>query len=238
MELDPALEHRVAVHAALADSYRLRIVDELAVSDRAPSELRRQLGIESNLMAHHLSVLERAGLVERVVSAGDGRRRYLRLRPNGLAPVCEPTIRMAANEILFVCTANSARSQLAAALWNTVHDVPATSAGTVPAAKVHPEATRAGARVGLDLHGAVPRSIHEVTDLPELLITVCDRAHEELDLPAGPTVVLHWSIPDPAEDGSAAAFDAAVERLSTRVNALGPLVSPSRSRSRPKNPRP
>lgn len=234
-----SFSRRVAVHAALADEYRLRIVDELAVSDRAPSELRQVLGIESNLLAHHLGVLEQAGLVERVVSSGDRRRRYLRLQPDALAVVCEPAVRVAAHSVLFVCTANSARSQLAAALWNAAHEVMAGSAGTQPAEQVHPEAVRAGARCGLDLGGAVPRSIDAVAEVPDLLITVCDRAHEEL-VPRSPaTVVLHWSIPDPADPGAPAAFDATVERLRTRVNALTPLVSPaSRRRSRPKHVRP
>lgn len=229
---------RVAVHAALADEYRLRIVDELAVSDRAPSELCQQLGIESNLLAHHLGVLEQAGLVERVVSSGDRRRRYLRLCPDALAPVCEPTIRVAARSVLFVCTANSARSQLAAALWNATHDVLATSAGTEPADRVHPEAVRAGARVGLDLGDATPRSIEQVGAVPDLLITVCDRAYEDLVQRAPDTVVLHWSIPDPADAGGPAAFDAAVERITTRVRALSPLVSARRRPVRPKHSRP
>lgn len=232
------MSQRVAVHAALADENRLRIVDELAVSDRAPSELRQLLGVESNLLAHHLGVLETAGLIERVVSAGDRRRRYLRLRPDGLSVVCEPAVRVAAGSVLFVCTANSARSQLAAALWNAAHEVAATSAGTQPAQRVHPEAVRAAARFGLDLGDASPRSIDDVAEIPDLLITVCDRAHEELAPRSPATVVLHWSIPDPAEEGDPAAFDATVERLTTRVGALTPLVSGSRRRTRPKQLRP
>lgn len=233
-----SISRRVAVHAALADEYRLRIVDELAVSDRAPSELCQLLGIESNLLAHHLSVLEQAGLVERIVSSGDRRRRYLRLQPDALAIVCQPAIRVGAQSVLFVCTANSARSQLAAALWNAAHEVVATSAGTQPADRVHPEAVRAGARVGLDLANAMPRAIEQVGVIPDLLITVCDRAHEELAQRPPATVVLHWSIPDPAEAGVPAAFDATVERLATRVGALSPLVSASRRRSRPKHSHP
>lgn len=233
------ISRRVVVHAALADEYRLRIVDELAVSDRAPSELRQLLGIESNLLAHHLGVLEQAGLVERVVSGGDRRRRYLRLQPDALAVVCEPAVRVAAHNVLFVCTANSARSQLAAALWNAAHEVAAGSAGTQPVERVHPEAIRAAARIGLDLGQAVPRSIDDVAEVPDLLITVCDRAHEELAPRSPATVVLHWSIPDPAEQGAPAAFDVTVERIRTRVSALAPLVSPaSRRRSRPKHARP
>ena len=92
---------------------RLAIADELTESDRSPVELRRRLGLESNLLAHHLDVLERVGLIERKPSSGDGRRRYVRLvraSLDGLAPGHPARTGSA----LFVCTANSARSQLAA----------------------------------------------------------------------------------------------------------------------------
>ena len=65
---------RAARHAALGDPVRLAIVDELAASDRAPVELRRRLGLESNLLAHHLDVLEGVGLITRSRSSGGGRR--------------------------------------------------------------------------------------------------------------------------------------------------------------------
>jgi protein-tyrosine-phosphatase len=230
---------RVAVHAALADHHRLAIVDELSLSDRAPSELRRRLGIESNLLAHHLAVLERAGLVERVESAGDRRRKYVRLAPDVLAIAWEPAIRLAVDGVLFVCTGNSARSQLAAGLWNARHDVPAWSAGTQPAERVHPAAVKAAARAGLDLTAAAPRSIDDVRAVPDLVITVCDRAHEDLARQPLSRTVLHWSIPDPAEEGRASAFDVAVRRLSVRIDALGPLVTrPARPRrARPRGGR-
>lgn len=231
------LDRRVAVHAALADGYRLAIVDELAVSDRSPSDLLKRLGIESNLLAHHLGVLERAGLVERVTSAGDRRRRYLRLVPDGLALTCESARRLTADGVLFVCTANSARSQLAVALWNACHEVVATSAGTQPAPCVHPEAVRAGARAGLDLSRSAPRSLDDIARPPDLVVTVCDRAHEQLARRPAESVVLHWSIPDPAEDGHPAAFDLAIRCLSTRIGALAPLVTPRR-RPRPRRSRP
>jgi len=234
-----AIEWRVRVHGALADSYRLSIVDELVLSDRSPTEIRRRLGIESNLIAHHLAVLDRAGLVERVASAGDRRRKYLRLVPDALALAWEPAVRLTADGVLFVCTANSARSQLAAALWNAHHPIPASSAGTAPAAAVHPEAVKAGARAGLKLGRAVPRSLDEVTGLPDLIVTVCDRAHEELAQQPPSGLVLHWSIPDPAEDGRPTAFDLTIRCLSTRIGTLVPYVTrPSGRRARPRRSRP
>jgi protein-tyrosine-phosphatase len=217
---------RATVHAALGDSNRLAIVDALAVSDLAPSELRALVGLESNLLAHHLDVLADAGLVERSLSHGDRRRRYLRLRRDVLSSLVLPLpLPIPASNVVFICTANSARSQLAAALWNERHDVPATSAGTEPAAHVHPKARRAAARRGLDLGEAHPTGIDSLAIEPDLVVTVCDRAYEQLrrrPLPSRRT--LHWSIADPAERGTAAAFGAAAAELEQRIAELIPLV--------------
>ena len=117
MDRTATFEMRAARHAALGDPARLAIVDELSVSDRAPVELRRLLDMESNLLAHHLDVLERVGLIERSRSSGDGRRRYVHLLPGALEGLA-PGRPIPTGAALFVCSANSARSQLAAALWH------------------------------------------------------------------------------------------------------------------------
>lgn len=228
------LDRRAAAHAALADPHRLAVVDELATSDRSPSELGARLGIGSNLLAHHLGVLLEAGLVARLSSAGDGRRRYLRLVPDRLADIAEPVASLVARHVLFVCTANSARSQLAAAAWNARHDVPASSAGTRPAPAVHPQAIEAASRAGLDLHAARTRSVEDLDEAPDLVITVCDVAHEGLR-PIEGAALLHWSIPDPARVGTPAAFDDALLRVTRRVETLAPRVRPPR---RPRRSRP
>ena len=210
---------RAARHAALGDPVRLAVVDELTRSDRSPVELGRRLGIGSNLLAHHLDVLERVGLVERSRSSGDGRRRYVRLRlpePGGAAPAPARPFGPA----LFVCSANSARSQLAAALWSARTGLPARSGGTHPAPVVHPGAVAAARRHGLDLGAAAPRALDEVVasgPSPALVVTVCDRVHEELD---APEEWVHWSVPDPVEQDTAAAFDATVVELRSRIDAL------------------
>lgn len=210
------LDVRAARHAALGDPVRLRIVDELAVSDRSPVELRRRLGIESNLLAHHLDVLETVGLIVRTRSSGDGRRRYVHLCRDVHDAVTRcPTIPV--QPVLFVCTANSARSQLAAALWRSLTGATAASAGTDPAPRVHPGAVAAAARAGLDLAAARPRALDDVRRLPRLVITVCDRAHEEL---AADDLWLHWSVPDPVPAGTKAAFDAVVAELTDRITSI------------------
>ena len=207
-----SLTGRAARLAALGDPVRLRIVDELLLSDRAPVELRRRLGIESNLLAHHLDVLEEGGLVSRSRSSGDGRRRYLHLVPGSLDGLL-PTGGTAPERALFVCTQNSARSQLAAALWRDMTHGEADSAGTHPADQVHAGAVAAAGRAGLDLSGAAPRS-YDGPVADALMVTVCDQAHEELD-PSDDW--LHWSIADPVVDGRPASFDAVVAELRNRI---------------------
>ncbi len=214
------LELRARRHAALSDPARLAIVDELFVSDRSPQELGSELTMESNLLAHHLDALERAGLVARHRSSGDGRRRYVRLERTALVGLVPGRCREVA-PALFVCSANSARSQLAAALWAELVGVPAASAGTHPAPEVHAGARAAARRAGLDLDGAVPSVLSDVPD-GLTVITVCDRAHEELR-PAHDW--LHWSVPDPVVYGSAAAFDAVVAELRDRIAATTAAIS-------------
>jgi ArsR family transcriptional regulator, arsenate/arsenite/antimonite-responsive transcriptional repressor / arsenate reductase (thioredoxin) len=233
--VEMSLSKRAAIHGVLADPHRLGIVDELAMSDRSPSELGISLGIGSNLLAHHLRVLEDARIVVRLASAGDARRRYVSLVPDAVSVIAEPVARLVARRVLFVCTANSARSQLAAAVWNARHEVPASSAGTRPAERVRREAIEAAARAGLDLRGSRTRSIDEVTDDPDLVVTVCDIAHEQARALPADAKLLHWSIPDPALSRSPSAFDRALGRITARVEILAPHVRPPR---RPRMSRP
>ena len=210
------------MHAALGDPVRLALVDDLVRSDRSPSELSERHGVATNLLAHHLDVLEQAGLVERGASAGDGRRRYVRLVQHSLDRLGASLSPLPART-LFLCSHNSARSQLAAALWTARTGLPATSAGTHPAPQVHQGAVAAARRAGLDLGAAVPRTVGRIPRGTQV-VTVCDRAHEELD-PAA--TWWHWSIPDPVPAGTAAAFDAVVEAVVARIAAL--TTAPDRS---------
>src|SRR6516162_9841452 len=155
------LDRRAAVHAALADPARLRITDTLLTGDASPSELAAMLAMPSNLLAHHLHVLEQAGILTRRRSEGDRRRTYLQLIPGALDLLAPPPAR-AALRVLFVCTANSARSHLAAALWRQASNVPAVSAGTHPAAAIDPGAIAAARRRSLPLPRLRPRHISDV----------------------------------------------------------------------------
>lgn len=212
----------MTVFSALGEPVRLALVDRLLVGDLSPGDLMAELGISSNLLAHHLRVLEQAGVIRRRRSEGDRRRNYVQLRLDdafvrGVIEVEAPVSLPARERVLFVCTANSARSQLAAASWNRVSAVPATSAGTRPARRVHPRAVKVGRRHGLALAKASPVALDEVLRGDELIVAVCDNAHEELepDLPR-----LHWSVPDPARTNTDAAFERAYVELNQRVRHL------------------
>lgn len=219
-ELIAGIERRAAVHAALADPTRLRIVDELSLGDLAPSALAAALELPSNLLAHHLNVLEQHGLLHRHRSEGDRRRTYLHLIRAALADLGPPAIH-GRERVLFVCTANSARSHLAAALWRRASPIPAVSAGTWPAARIDPGAVAAAARHHLPLRRLRPRAIGDVQADGDLLITVCDLAHEQI---GGD---LHWSIPDPVRVGTESAFDQALAELGQRVSDLAPRLTAS-----------
>ncbi len=211
------LELRAARHAALGEPLRLAIIDDLVASDRSPSELAQRLGIGTNLLAHHLDVLSDVGLVRRAPSAGDGRRRYVTLRRNALGDLRVSRVRPR-GPMVFLCTHNSARSQLAAALWSARTGRPASSAGTRPAAHVHRSAAAAAKRAGLDLAAATPALIGRIPARAQV-VTVCDLVHEELE-PG--TDWWHWSIADPVAAGTPAAFDAVIDELDERIAQLLP----------------
>lgn len=222
-EQNAALGARAAIHAALGDPTRLRIVDTLLIGDASPSELAGALDLPSNLVAHHLKALESAGLVTRHRSEGDGRRAYLRLARDVMARLGPSTLNPP-DRVVFVCTANSARSHLAAALWRDASEIPAASAGTHPADAIDPGAIVAAQRHRLDMPVIAPQRLDDVETPGDLVVTVCDLAHEEL----GTKAPVHWSVPDPARSGTTAAFDAAYDDLSERVAELARLVpSPS-----------
>lgn len=220
IERSEALRRRAALHAALGDPARLQIVDALSLGEASPSELGEALRMGTNLVAHHLRVLEDVGLIARHRSEGDRRRSYVHLISGALDVLASPGVR-AVPRVLFVCTANSARSHLAAALWRRSSDVNAASAGTHPAERIAPGTVAAARRHHLDLPLTTPRHVDDARADGDLIITVCDRAHEELGFP----VDLHWSIPDPLRIGTRDAFDDAVDEISRRVRRLAPVLT-------------
>ncbi|SCG51457.1 arsenate reductase/protein-tyrosine-phosphatase family protein [Micromonospora inositola] len=217
-----SLQGRARIHAALGDPARLAIVDALTLGDASPGEIAHDLGMPTNLVAHHVKVLTEAGLVVRGRSEGDRRRTYLRLRPEALATLTPPPL-TDVGRVVFVCTRNSARSQLAAALWVSRAGTPAASAGTKPASRVHPRAVAVAHRHGLNLDPTGTAHINQVAHDGDLVIAVCDNAHEELTGPVRPR--LHWSVPDPVRVDTDAAFEAAFTDLAARVDRLAPVIN-------------
>lgn len=228
--------------AALGEPVRLAIVEHLALGDAAPGELGALVDLASNHLAFHLKVLQDAGLVRKVRSEGDRRRSYVRLRLDDPAvtalvrpPLMAVTERLGPlpERVVFVCTHNSARSQLAAAAWAKVSPLPVASAGTEPAARVHPRAVTTARRHGLRLVGARTHHLDETARPGDLLVAVCDNAYEDLG-PAGdaaspgstPTGVrLHWSVPDPVRVDSDDAFEDACTDLTRRVGHLADTLT-------------
>jgi protein-tyrosine-phosphatase len=213
-----SLTRRARVHAALGDPVRLAIIDRLVLGDASPSELCTELGVAGNLLAHHVKLLAQVDLVVRTRSEGDHRRTYLRLLSEPFVDLT-PAPTVEARRVVFVCSHNSARSQLAAALWTRHSRVPTASAGTKPGRTVHPLAVATAKIHGLAL-AEWPQHVDGVLDDGDLVVAVCDNAHEQL--PTGDR--LHWSIPDPAASATPASFDAAFHDLAARITRLAPAV--------------
>ena len=221
------LERRARMHAALGEPVRLRIVDQLVLGDASPGELGRLVELATNLLAHHLNVLDDAGLIRRVRSEGDRRRSYVQLvlddpAVTAITRAAAAPPPLPAERVVFICTHNSARSQLAAAAWTRSSTVPAASAGTRPAARIHPRAVSIGRRHELPLGRARTAHVDDVVRPGDLVVAVCDRAHEELHSQPQPTDAprLHWSVPDPAPADTDDAFEAAYQQITERVDRL------------------
>ena len=130
--------------------------------------------------------------------------------------------------LLFLCTGNSARSQMAEAILNAKGKgrVEAASAGSRPAARVNPYAIETLREFGIPWAGHPPRSVEGLAgEHWDYVITVCDRAKEACPIFPGQPMLAHWSIPDPAEitgDDAVkrAAFRDAFLNLSHRIDLL------------------
>jgi len=138
--------------------------------------------------------------------------------------------------VIFVCTGNSARSQMAEALLRR-DGGPAfevVSAGVSPRG-VHPMTIRALEKVGIDITGARSKPVGEFLGQRfDYVITVCDRARATCPVFPGGSVTLHWGVDDPAEatgsdEERQRAFDGALKELAVRIHTFLPLVTLRRS---------
>lgn len=210
------LEERAERHAALSDVRRLAIVDSLTSGDHTVAELAGLVDLPGNLLAHHLDVLEDAGLIDRRVSEGDRRRRYVSLRWDSIPSDLDVTL--TGTTVAFVCTHNSARSQFAAALWGEATGADVASAGSDPSERVHPKAVRVASEFGIDLSSAAPGGYDTLPRRLDVVVSVCDRALEG-GIPEARDHY-HWSIPDPVRAGDIASFRSAFAEIARRVEHL------------------
>jgi protein-tyrosine-phosphatase/DNA-binding transcriptional ArsR family regulator len=226
---------RLAAHPV-----RWQLLGELARSDRRGQELTERLGQRQNLVAYHLGQLRRAGVVAAHRSLADGRDVYYRL---DLARCRELLTSAAASlhpalagdrtaiaatrpvRVLFLCTGNSARSQVAEALLRARAGpgVSVASAGSEPR-PVSPRVVEVLRARGIDPGDPRPEHVDAVGDGTfDLVVTLCDRVREACpDVEPGADHI-HWSVPPPDHDDPGA-LDALVDELEARIAFLVPVL--------------
>jgi arsenate reductase len=134
--------------------------------------------------------------------------------------------------VLFLCTGNAARSQMAEGLARGLHgdELEVVSAGSRPAGWVHPLAIKALAEIGIDASGHTSKSANEFLNQEfDAVVTVCDSAADDCPTWPGAKRIEHWSIKDPSygPDDPATRFDRFVEtrnELQRRIDELVPTL--------------
>jgi protein-tyrosine-phosphatase len=235
-----------AILGLLSDPLRWQLVVELGRSDRRVGELVELLSKPQNLISYHLAELRHAGIVSARRSSADGRDVYYRadlfrcrdvlsdaglsLHPGlALAPLPSDPVepRRARPRLLFLCTGNSARSQIAEALveHRSTGAVEARSAGSHPKA-LHPNAVRVMAERGVDISGNTTKSLTRFArNRFDRVITLCDKVREICPEFPGAPIAAHWSIADPAASGDSdeatyPAFEHVADEIDNRVTLL------------------
>jgi protein-tyrosine-phosphatase/DNA-binding transcriptional ArsR family regulator len=226
------------------DPVRWQLLRELGRSDRRVQELMSLTGRPQNMVSYHLGRLRSAGLVSARRSSADGRDAYYRVDLPRFGRLLAETSRavhpglqltagaagaagppgVVVARLLFLCTGNSARSQMAEALAVARSDgrVEAASAGSHPK-PLHAYAVRAMRERGIDIGSARSKHLSRFAVQPfDYVITLCDKVREICpEFPGHPGYV-HWSIPDPAAAGdddqaTLAVFRDTAAEVETRV---------------------
>jgi ArsR family transcriptional regulator, arsenate/arsenite/antimonite-responsive transcriptional repressor / arsenate reductase (thioredoxin) len=217
---------------------RWRLLSELARSDRRVRELCALVGHPQALVSYHLGQLRNEQLVSMRRSSADGRDVYYNLdlgrcgellaqTGSALHPGLRPAPgRRPRARVLFLCTGNSSRSQMAEALAEQLGggDVQAFSAGSDPK-PLHPEAVRVMRDHGIDIAGRRSKHFGEFAgERFDRVVTLCDRVREVCPEFPGQPEPIHWSIPDPARDDDARAFERTANELAVRIPYLLDLI--------------
>jgi ArsR family transcriptional regulator, arsenate/arsenite/antimonite-responsive transcriptional repressor / arsenate reductase (thioredoxin) len=228
----------------LGHDLRWQLAASLANTDLRVQELVERLDQPQNLVSYHLHKLLGIGVVREHRSIADARSVYYSLDLDRLKEILAlsgealhpglwaglPAGEMAAAHyppvrVLFICTHNSARSQMAEAILRarSNNQVEVFSAGTQPAG-VHPMALQALEQMGIDISAQRSKGLDVFAGQPfDYVITVCDRARELCPVYPGDPTMIHWSIPDPAEvtgtdSERMQAFHNVAAQLATRVH--------------------
>jgi protein-tyrosine-phosphatase len=242
---------RLAAHPV-----RWGLLLELAHSDRQVRELTQLIGRPQNLVSYHLGRLRATQLVTMRRSSADARDAYYSvnlsrcrdllstagaaLHPGlRLVPPAddELTVTAAGIRVLFLCTGNSARSQMAEALLRRLsHNALAPfSAGSHPK-RLHPNAVRVMRQRGIDITGQRVKHLNEfVAQRFDYVISLCDRVREVCPEFPGHPEVIHWSMADPAAEGSSdeetlPAFERTAAELDMRIQFFIQLVQSTQLR--------
>jgi protein-tyrosine-phosphatase/DNA-binding transcriptional ArsR family regulator len=232
----------------LGHEVRWRLLQALAFTDMHVQELVEAVKRPQNLVSYHLRKLHEHGVVREHRSIADGREVYYsldldRVRASlldaggslhpALGRDSEPTPAKADVEgqktvrVLFLCTHNSARSQIAEGILRSKSggNIDVHSAGT-EATQIHPLAVRALAEMNIDIHGQHSKSLEQfIGQHFDYIITVCDRAKESCPVFPGDPVRIHWSFPDPSavegtEEARFQAFRETSIQMMTRISYL------------------
>lgn len=223
---------------------RWNLLQLLARSDLRVQELVQGTGEAQNLVSYHLQALRQQDVITSHRSIADGREVYYSLnmdRVRSLYRASGEALHPALGEraslpsagpgeaarVLFLCTHNSARSQMAEGLLRARSNgkVEVSSAGTEPT-EVHPLAIRALSEMDIDIRRHGSKGMETFLDQAfDYIITVCDRAREACPTFPGDPAKIHWSFPDPAavEGPAAERFDAfrkTAVQLNTRIGYL------------------
>lgn len=231
----------------LDNPLRISLLNKLTLGDLRVQELSEQVGAPMNLVSYHLKKLKEAGLVRERRSIADGRDQYYSLELRSLQDQylalgaalhpsisidrsCLPALESNADlepGVLFLCTHNSARSQIAETILRarSGEHTRVVSAGTHPS-EVHPLAIEVLEARGYPVSSLRSKALEPFTDQPfKYVITVCDRAREECPVFTGQVRSLHWSIPDPVEVGGTTRerrrfFEATADELEARIDSF------------------
>jgi ArsR family transcriptional regulator, arsenate/arsenite/antimonite-responsive transcriptional repressor / arsenate reductase (thioredoxin) len=229
--------------ALAGNPVRWRLLAYLACSDRQVRELTALAGQPQSLVSYHLGKLRAGGLVVMRRSSADGRDAYYSIDLArcgellaGAGAALHPGLRLvppppepagAQASVLFLCTGNSARSQMAQAICEQLAGgtVTAASAGSHPK-PLHPNAVRVMRERSIDISSRHSRHFNALAGQRfDYAVSLCDRVREACpDFPGSPQLV-HWSIPDPASAGKTdaetyPAFRALAADLETRIGFL------------------